>query len=90
MNAELHEVMGYPLGELPFVKPPTAQEMRKGLARATYYATLLRNATMMAEREGWSGEDKYTAIAFYLQLRNETLETLNLKQAMLDTRRLIR
>lgn len=84
MNAELHEVMGYRMGELPFAAPPNPQLMRKGITRATHYSTLIRQVAVMAEREGWTGEDKYTAMTFYLLLRNEELETANFDRFMRD------
>lgn len=80
---DLHEAMKLPLGEWP-TKLITAAEMRVGLARANYYSTLLRDVSCMAEREGWTGEDKYTAMTFYLQLRLEVLEDQNYRRAMLE------
>jgi hypothetical protein len=71
---DLHEAMGYKLGETPWESPPTPQEMRVGLSRALYYSTLLRNAAMLSEREGWTDVDKYTAMAFYMTLAHEQLE----------------
>jgi hypothetical protein len=70
---DLHEAMGYRLGEMPFDKAPTPMEMRVGLARARYYNTILNRVECMVEKMGLSGEDKYTAIAFYAMLQNESL-----------------
>lgn len=84
-RADLHEVMGLRLGELPFGKPITPAAMRAGMARASYYQTTMRNVTIMAEKEGFSGEDKYTALAFYalLQLESMTSTYLRLSDRML-------
>jgi hypothetical protein len=81
---DLHEAMGYRLGEMPFCNPPTPQEMRKGLARAQYYCTILNRVANMAEHEGWTGEDKYAAAAFYLLLQNEQLMDNAMRRAMLE------
>jgi hypothetical protein len=66
----LHEAANLRPGDLP-VKEITPQEMRKALARAMYSSPLLRHVQNIAEREGWTGEDKFTALAFYAVLRME-------------------
>lgn len=71
---DLHEAMGYKLGEVPFGKLTTPAEMRIGLARAQYYSPTIRNVRTLAEREGWNGEDTQTAIAFYTTLRLEVAQ----------------
>ena len=69
----LHEAMKIEPGQWPS-KGFTPQEMRVGIAKASYYSTIARNVSATAEHEGWSGEDKFTALAFHLLLRLETLE----------------
>lgn len=83
---DLHETMNLRPGELPFAKPPTPAAMRVGLARAQYYSTIVCNVSVMAEREGWSGEDKYTALAFYamLQLESTTATYLRFSNSVLN------
>lgn len=80
---DLHEAMKLPLGEWP-MKPITPAEMRVGIARASYYSTIARQVSNMAECEGWTGEDKYTALAFHLMLRLEVLEDQNYRRASLE------
>lgn len=81
---DLHEAMNYRPGETPWVKPPTPQEMRVGIARASYYSTILRQINNVAEREGWSGEDKYTALAFYTTLQLEVYQIRELRRIELE------
>lgn len=69
----LHEAVRLLPGNLP-EGPISPQEMRKGIARALYNSPLIRHAHNMAEHEGWTGEDKYTALAFYAILRLEERE----------------
>ena len=71
---DLHEAMKFRVGELPFDRKITPQEMRVGLARASYYSTVIRNVRTMAELEGWNGEDTMTAIAFYTTLQLEVAQ----------------
>lgn len=82
---DLHEAMNLRPGTLPFNKPITPAEMRVGLARAQYYNQIIRNVSVMAEREGWSGEDKYTALAFYTMLQLEIHQGREFRRVMLDT-----
>ena len=80
---DLHEAMKIEPGQWPG-KGFTPQEMRVGITRASYYSTIVRNVSATAEHEGWSGEDKFTAMAFHLLLRLETLEDLMLRRADLE------
>ncbi len=81
---DLHEAMGYHLGEMPLAEPPTPQKMRVGLARAQYYNTILNRVVSIAEHEGWTSEDKYTVMTFYLVLQNEQLMDNAMRRAMLE------
>jgi hypothetical protein len=68
---ELHEAMDMHPGDAWSTKPITPKEMRIGLAQASRYNVMVRRVEELAHREGWGGEDKYTALAFYLCLQNE-------------------
>ena len=79
---DLHEAMNLSLGHYPVDMTP--QKMRIGLARAAHGNVVLRTLSMTADQEGWSGEDKFVAIAFYLLLHVEVLEDVNLRRLTLE------
>jgi hypothetical protein len=79
----LHEAVNLRPGDLP-IEEITPQEMRKALARAIYSSPLLRHVQNMAEHEGWTGEDKFTALAFYAVLRMEEREFYDTRRAELE------
>lgn len=81
---DLHEAMEYKPGETPRTSPPTPQQMRVGMARASYCSTILRQINNVAEHEGWSGEDKYTALAFYTTLQLEVYQMRELRRLELE------
>lgn len=81
----LHEAVRLRPGDLPEA-PISPQEMRKGIARVLYNSPLIRH---MAEYEGWTGEDKYTALAFYVILRLEEREFDLIRRAELEAHPMI-
>lgn len=81
---DLHEAMKLKLGDVPWAEPFTPQQMRAGMARAMYGSPLIRQINNVAEREGWSGEDKYTALAFYTTLQLEILEDIAFRRVELE------
>lgn len=81
---ELHEAMELRHGELPFTKPITPAEMRVGLSKTARYNPVLGRVSNMAEMEGWTGEDKYTALAFYAMLQWESMQASYFRYAELS------
>lgn len=71
----LHDEINVPAGELPLGKPPTPNQMRQALIRVAHRSSpVLHRLWNMAQFEGLSGEDMYTAFAFYLQLEFENMQ----------------
>lgn len=83
INTPLHEAAKLNVGELP-INPLTPNEMRKALEVAAYHSPWVRRAFEAARHEGWSGEDKYTLLAFHMTLENERRVESELRYLMLS------
>lgn len=70
----LHEQINLPAGEAFIGRMPHPNEMRQALTRVAHrHSPLLQRVWNMAQHDGLSGEDLYTAMAFYLQLEYENM-----------------
>lgn len=85
MNNALHDVLNLRPGEISArVALKTPAEMRKAMLQAAYYSAQIHRVFQIADHEGFTGEDRYTALAFYLALENERLTDRYLRRMMLE------
>lgn len=70
-RAALHEEAGIAPGQYLWDKLPTPEQMRTQLAHAARHSHTIHNVCLTAEERGWSGEDKYTAMAWFAALEAE-------------------
>lgn len=80
----LHDEAKIAPGQYLWDKQPTPQEMRQQLIRASRSSHVLCNVRIYAEREGWSGEDTYTAMAWFAMLEAERYAEDNAQRMMLS------
>lgn len=71
-----HIALGIPA---PAQQPTSVNEMRVAIERAGRDSSLIRRCLDQGQYLGWSGEDKYAALAYYALLELERLWRVNVQ-----------
>ena len=65
--------------EMMEMHPPTAATMRQRIYDAMRNSPLIMNIMQVSDQEGWSGEDRYVALAYHALVQLEDLNQRHLE-----------